>query len=89
MTKQIILEQVLALIPEESKEACVAEIRACESKEQKIAVLEKYGVDVQAEIKNYNVELDDTALDVVAGGALTGSGCGCGSSCSNCGFPCC
>ena len=68
MANEAKLEWILALIPEESKEACITELRACESKQQRAEVLEKYGVDVQAQKENYSEELDDAALDDAAAG---------------------
>ena len=48
MTRKEIIEQVLARVPEEKKEAFIKELTECKDMAEKTAVLEKFGVSLTA-----------------------------------------
>ena len=75
MTRKERIDMVLAKIPEDKREAFVAQIREAKDREEKAKVLEEYGVAfteeekkaLQAEVEAGN-EVSDDELDQAAGG---------------------
>ena len=81
MTIQEVQELVLSKVPEEKKEEFIAAIAACKTKAEKLAVLEKYGVQLtekELEVISSH-EIADADLDQAVGG--------CAISCGP--LPCC
>ena len=79
MTRKEIIEQILARIPEEKKEAFIKGITECKDKTKKAAVLEKYGVSLTAEEQEAfrSNKVSDEEIDDAAGGCCCNSSCGC------------
>ena len=75
MAENPMLEKLMGFVPEESKEACLAELRICETKAAAAEVFARYGVDAKERLADLPGELDGAALDDAAGGC--GSTCGC------------
>ena len=82
MTRKEMMEQVLARVPEEQKEAFVAEIRGADTKEARAEVLRKYNItfteEEKAAMKESSNAVSDEELDQAAGGCCNGE-CDCGS----------
>lgn len=81
MTRKDIADLVLAKVPEEKKEAFIAEYREAENKEARMAVVKKYGAtlskeQIEAIKKSGTNELSDEELDNASGG--------CNCMCTNC-----
>ncbi|MER2183735.1 MAG: hypothetical protein ABTA22_09465 [Clostridia bacterium] len=70
MTIQEANELVLSKVPEEKKEAFIAAITACKDKSEKLAVLEKFGIQLtEKELGEFgSAKIMDEDLDLVAGG---------------------
>ena len=68
MAKNSMLGKIIESVPEESRGACLAELRACETKDAAAGVLAKYGVNAEERLAELRTELDDAALDNAAGG---------------------
>lgn len=70
MTKKEVVDLILSKVDEDKKEALINELREAKTKEERIKVLEKYGVTITAEeAKMINrKELSDQELDDAAGG---------------------
>ena len=70
MTIQEVNELVLSKVPEEKKEAFIEAISACKSKSDKLAVLEKFGIQLTKKeleaISSCKIAEED--LDLAAGG---------------------
>ena len=81
MTIQVANELVLSKVPEEKKEAFIAAITACKDKSEKLAVLEKFGIQLtEKELEEISSsKLSEADLDEAAGGCA----CCCGQT------PCC
>ena len=81
MTIQEANELVLSKVPEEKKEAFIAAITACKDKSEKLAVLEKFGIQLtEKELEEISSgKLSEADLDEAAGGCA----CCCGQT------PCC
>ena len=80
MNRKEKMDYILAQVPEEKKEEFVAELRGAETKADKKAVLEKYGIvitkeDVKEITKDVN-ELSEDEMDIASGGGCC-LGCGC------------
>ena len=79
MTRKETIEQVLARVPEEKKEAFIRDFVGCKDMTEKTSVLEKFGIQLTEEeleaIRSNKVT--DEELDKAAGG--------CCMSCSECG----
>ena len=70
MTIQEANELVLSKVPEEKKEAFIAAITACKDKSEKLAVLEKFGIQLtekELEALSSN-EITDEELALASGG---------------------
>ena len=80
MTRKEIIEKVLAILPEEKKEAFIKEMTACRDLAEKADVLEQYGITLTEEEKEAftSNKISDEDLDEAAGG-----GC-CVASCNAC-----
>lgn len=80
MTIQEANELVLSKVPEEKKEEFIKAMTGCRNKEEKTAVLEKFGVQLTPEeIEAIGVQkISDEALDEAAGGCM----CCCDECCA-------
>ncbi len=80
MTRKEIMDLLLSKVPEEKKDAFVAEIRGAGTKEERNEVLKKYGAVLTAEeaaaVQKDANELQDEELDLTSGGCTCACGCG-------------
>lgn len=80
MTRQEKLDLLLSKVPEDQKEAFVAELREAKTKEDRLGVAKKYNALLtEEEVKKFlpeGTKLSDEELDEAAGGC-------CSSSCSS------
>ena len=87
MNRKEALDLILSKVDEDKKEAFIQEIRSAKSKEERMAVIRKYGVVLTKEIAaalkaSKGNTVSDEELDSAAGGCS----CQCHHSC-NC-LPC-
>ena len=70
MTFQEVNELVLSKVPEEKKEDFIKEITACRNKAEKLAVLEKFGIQLtEKELEDISsCVVTDEDLDLASGG---------------------
>ena len=83
MTKKEKVDLILSKLDTDKKEAFISEVREAKTKEERIEVLKKYGVQLSKEdiesIKNKaGNEVSDEELDQAAGGC----NCACSAHCS-------
>ena len=74
MTRKEVIEQVLARVPEEKKEAFVREVAECKDLAEKMSVLEKYGIQLTDEELDAfrSNKVSDEEIDEAAGGCCGG-----------------
>jgi len=87
MTKKAVIDRMLSKVPEDRKEAFIAELRAAKSKEERIEIAKKYdALLTQEEIRKLQTEagneIPDAELDQAAGGCNCAGNCGCVFHCS-------
>ena len=83
MTKKEKLDLILSKLDTDKKEAFISEIRQAKTKEERMEIIRKYGVQVSKEdienIKNMaGNKVSDEELDQAAGGCS----CACSAHCS-------
>ncbi len=85
MTRKEKMNLLLSKVPEEQKEAFVAELRAAETKKARGELFKKYKITLTEEEKSALTDVDnrvsDEELDCAAGGCCS---CGCSCSGANC-----
>ena len=87
MNKKAIINLMLSRVPEEKKEAFIAELRAAKTKEERIEVTKKYNAALTEEearnlLSRAGNALSDAELDQAAGGCNCSS-CNCILHCNN------
>lgn len=72
MTRREKLDEILAKVPDEKKDEFIVAFRSADSQDERMDVLEKYGIVLtQEDLKQLlSDELDDSELDDVSGGCI-------------------
>lgn len=86
MSRKELMDRLFARVPASDREAFLSEIRGADTFDDRLAVVEKYNLNLTEEEKevwhnSVKKELSDDELDMASGGCCSGcSGC----SCSKC-----